>query len=1034
MIVVSCYVRNAVRGLSPWCALTSKACSLPHWPPPAQHNSRVFSNSSNDVEPLIVSAEAAHVTARRHIALVHIPDFIAEPPNEAARELGIHPKALRPIAHNLREAEKCLSSTRQKGGGRQVPIYIAPVPEQAELGGPGPFEITAALGQPRSRQGRARPLLPPGDPASAAVASALSRAGLGDTPISKVRQRVKNLPSRTMHDFPEQAALLSDPWRGANRPRRHPLSPERAPDEAARALVASRKLLERCDEKTATAFAASSLPGRYAAMRRIFEEIKFRMPDFQPGALLDYAAGSGSCMWAAIQVWPGGLRQVTAVEHRPAMVRMGLRFQDRFTSGMTSGGDGAEHAAHSAPVPSIRWLRGLPQAPRSAAQRSGDGRRPPPPDARRYGAVVAAHALTRLAGHTERAVVVRRLWERVAVGGLLVLAEPGSPVGSAFVRQAREQILREECRSEAQLEAAVLEFRRSMPLVAAGVPLQPLLHIAEATLTRDAPSPPRQPAPSTAMLRGSSPSAARTEQMAAEVRELPEGTVRAVEAVAQRSGALAALTHRVLRLQGQVTGAHVVAPCAHDGVCPMDRPGAAGWCHFSQRVERRHLHRQCRARKGISNGPKNWEYERFSFVAIRKAPRRPPAPDVFITPAYREYEEDILDYIAMPPALADAARAGASADLDPLDIFPFFRDGAAADAAAATAERQQREDAAADVAGGGDEGAQTGGGGVWGKGVEEEVEDEEEGEAAQVEEAARAQAALFLDEYLRAMVRDEGAPAAGAIESLRLRMIDAGVLARSDETAEGSGGGAEAGGDVGGDGGGGGGGTGPVGADGLGGHRGHAAAAVGGVRGRHGDVDGGSIAGASSTASVHVPGGAGVVHGNGVESMADVRGPGEQDAQPFMHLGRAMDVQRVREHVAAVRDSSSNANDDVSQTEGHSSATVHHVHQREEKLMLRGRNWATEDPEGVAASRAACASWSRIIRRPLRRGRHVVLDLCVASKDQRSGQVERHIVAHSDRRKVWLGPAAYRLARHAEWGDLWPSIYHRNSRVRTLED
>lgn len=120
--------------------------------------------------------------------------------------------------------------------------------------------------------------------------------------------------------------------------------------------------------------------------------------------------------------------------------------------------------------------------------------------------------------------------------------------------------------------------------------------------------------------------------------------------------------------------------------------------------------------------------------------------------------------------------------------------------------------------------------------------------------------------------------------------------------------------------------------------------------------------------------------------------------------------------------------------QGMTSTKVQYKSDENERLMMRGRDWTQEDPQGVEASRAACASWSRIIRRPLRRGRHVVLDLCVAAKDQRSGQVERHIVAHSDRRKVWLGPAAYRLARHAQWGDLWPSIYHRNSRVRTLED
>lgn len=34
----------------------------------------------------------------------------------------------------------------------------------------------------------------------------------------------------------------------------------------------------------------------------------------------------------------------------------------------------------------------------------------------------------------------------------------------------------------------------------------------------------------------------------------------------------------------QQTGVHVVAPCPHDGGCPMD--GTESWCHFAQRFRR----------------------------------------------------------------------------------------------------------------------------------------------------------------------------------------------------------------------------------------------------------------------------------------------------------------------------------------------------------------------------------------------------------------------------------------------------------------
>ena len=33
-----------------------------------------------------------------------------------------------------------------------------------------------------------------------------------------------------------------------------------------------------------------------------------------------------------------------------------------------------------------------------------------------------------------------------------------------------------------------------------------------------------------------------------------------------------------------VANAHVVAPCPHDGGCPMD--GTRSWCHFMQRFRR----------------------------------------------------------------------------------------------------------------------------------------------------------------------------------------------------------------------------------------------------------------------------------------------------------------------------------------------------------------------------------------------------------------------------------------------------------------
>jgi len=69
---------------------------------------------------------------------------------------------------------------------------------------------------------------------------------------------------------------------------------------------------------------------------------------------------------------------------------------------------------------------------------------------------------------------------------------------------------------------------------------------------------------------------------------------------------------RIIELRAQLieAGAHVAAPCPHDGQCPLFAPD---WCHFSQRLPRLRAHKQ------IKDAELPFEDERFSYVVLTRA-------------------------------------------------------------------------------------------------------------------------------------------------------------------------------------------------------------------------------------------------------------------------------------------------------------------------------------------------------------------------------------------------------------------------------
>jgi ribosomal protein RSM22 (predicted rRNA methylase) len=66
------------------------------------------------------------------------------------------------------------------------------------------------------------------------------------------------------------------------------------------------------------------------------------------------------------------------------------------------------------------------------------------------------------------------------------------------------------------------------------------------------------------------------------------------------------LDARALLLQ---TGAHLVAPCPHEGACPLAPPD---WCHFSRRVARSRAHLLAK------DAEVPWEDEKFVYIAVSR--------------------------------------------------------------------------------------------------------------------------------------------------------------------------------------------------------------------------------------------------------------------------------------------------------------------------------------------------------------------------------------------------------------------------------
>jgi ribosomal protein RSM22 (predicted rRNA methylase) len=155
------------------------------------------------------------------------------------------------------------------------------------------------------------------------------------------------------------------------------------------------------------AYLAVRLPATYAAISRVFAEIKSRAPADEIASLLDLGAGPGTALFAAAEQFPQ-LQQTTLIESDAAWIAVGRRLAEQ---------------SESPAVQQAQWLK---QDLRSGLS------------CNKHDLVVISYTLGELPQAAAEAVL-NKAWKCAAK--FLVLIEPGTRRGFAGINAARSALI-----------------------------------------------------------------------------------------------------------------------------------------------------------------------------------------------------------------------------------------------------------------------------------------------------------------------------------------------------------------------------------------------------------------------------------------------------------------------------------------------------------------------------------------------------------------------------------------------------------------
>jgi ribosomal protein RSM22 (predicted rRNA methylase) len=155
------------------------------------------------------------------------------------------------------------------------------------------------------------------------------------------------------------------------------------------------------------AYLAARFPATYAAICRVFAEIKLRAPECEIASLLDLGSGPGTALFAAAEQFPQ-LRQATLVEADAAWIAVGRRLADQ------------------SELPAVQQAQWLEQDLRSGLA------------CEKHGLVAISYTLGELPQAAAEAVL-NIAWK--CADKFLVIIEPGTRRGFAAINAARSAMI-----------------------------------------------------------------------------------------------------------------------------------------------------------------------------------------------------------------------------------------------------------------------------------------------------------------------------------------------------------------------------------------------------------------------------------------------------------------------------------------------------------------------------------------------------------------------------------------------------------------